>query len=250
MPTDKEIKKVFKKKASQNPEKYYAVEYLLKQGFERKQCECNTYFWTVNKKQKKCGDPACSGGYKFINNTPAKTKLDYVQMWQKFSSFFSKLGYKVINRYPVVARWREDQYWVGASIYNFQPHVVSGAVSPPSKSLVVPQTCLRFNDIDNVGITGSHYTCFVMIGQHMFVKKDEWNQNEVFEHIHSWIVVGLGIPNKDITFHEDAWAGGGNFGPCMEFFSRGLELGNQVYMLFETRNDNMSHELEIKVLIR
>jgi len=57
----------------------------------------------------------------------------------------------------------------------------------------------------------------------------------------------LGLPKEKITFHEDAWAGGGNFGPCMEFFSRGLELGNQVYMLYERLEEGRS-ELKLKVL--
>jgi alanine--tRNA ligase len=57
----------------------------------------------------------------------------------------------------------------------------------------------------------------------------------------------MGIPDEEITFHEDAWAGGGNFGPCMEFFSRGVELGNQVYMLYE-QTDEGSQELKLKVL--
>jgi len=158
-----------------------------------------------------------------------------------------KLGYTEIKRYPVVARWRDDQYWVGASIYDFQPHVVSGAVEPPANPLVVPQFCLRFNDIDNVGITGAHYTGFVMIGQHMFVPKEKWDQNKVFSDIHTWLKKGLGLTNKEITFHEDAWAGGGNFGPCMEYFSRGLELGNQVYMLYEQTTKG-AKELPLKVL--
>ena len=247
MPTDKEIKKAFKKKASESPDDYYATEYLKKEGFKRKQCSCGTYYWTVNSEQDLCGDPSCSGGFRFIGDTPAKNEMDYVQVWQKFSAFFKKLGYTPIKRYPVVARWRDDQYWVGASIYNFQPHVVSGAVEPPANPLVVPQFCLRFNDIDNVGITGSHFTGFVMIGQHMFVPRNEWDQNKVFSHIHKWLKEGLGLPNKEITFHEDAWAGGGNFGPCMEFFSRGLELGNQVYMLFEQTDDG-PQELPLKVL--
>lgn len=247
MKSDKEIKKEFKIEASKNPEKFYAVTYLKSEGFTRKQCKCSTYFWTVNKNQKICGDPACSGGFRFIGDTPAKEELDYIQVWQKFSLFFKKLGYTPIKRYPVVARWRDDQYWVGASIYNFQPHVVSGAVEPPANPLVVPQFCLRFNDVDNVGITGAHYTGFVMIGQHMFVPKDEWDQNKVFGHIHKWLKEGLGLPNKEITFHEDAWAGGGNFGPCMEYFSRGLELGNQVYMLYEQTPDGRK-ELPLKVL--
>jgi len=247
MPTDKEIKKDFKKKASQDPDKYYATKTLKNEGFERKQCKCGTYFWTINKDQDVCGDPSCAGGFKFIGDTPAKKELDYIQVWKEFARLFSKWGYTPIPRYPVVARWRDDTEFVQASIYDFQPYVVSGAVQPPANPLVVPQFCVRFNDIDNVGITGAHFTGFVMIGQHMFVPKDKWDQDKVFTDIHNWLKQGLGLPNKEITFHEDAWAGGGNFGPCMEYFSRGLELGNQVYMLYE-QTPSGPKELKLKVL--
>ncbi|MFH1849818.1 MAG: alanine--tRNA ligase [archaeon] len=246
MATDKEIKKDFKKKASKDPEKYYATDVLRREGFARKRCSCGTYFWTASDSEV-CGDPACSGGFRFIDNTPARKKLDYIGLWKEFSGLFRKLGYTPIPRYPVVARWRSDEEFVGASIYDFQPYVVSGEVEPPANPLVVPQFCLRFNDIDNVGITGAHYTGFVMIGQHMFVPKELWDQDRVFSDIHTWLKKGLGLPNGEITFHEDAWAGGGNFGPCMEYFSRGLELGNQVYMLYEQTPSGFK-ELNLKVL--
>ncbi|HLD97615.1 MAG TPA: alanine--tRNA ligase, partial [Candidatus Nanoarchaeia archaeon] len=182
-------------------------------------------------------------------------KLGYIEVWQEFSRHFSKLGYTPIRRYPVAARWRDDTDFVQASIYDFQPYVVSGEVDPPANPLVVPQFCLRFNDIDNVGITGAHYTGFVMIGQHAFVPPEKWKQADYFRDIHSWLRQGLGLPNEEITYHEDAWAGGGNFGPCMEYFSRGLELGNQVYMMYEVNRDGGSgsggssyKELKLKVL--
>ena len=70
-----------------------------------------------------CGDPACAGGFTFINNTPAKNKLDYIQLWQKFAELFEKWGYTPIKRYPVVARWRKDTEFVQASIYDFQPYL-------------------------------------------------------------------------------------------------------------------------------
>src|SRR3989339_289229 len=247
MPTDKEFKKILKKKASENPEKYYAVNVLKEFGFQRKQCSCATFFWTVNKDQKVCGDPACSGGFRFTTTTPAKHRLDYIQLWQKFSDMFRSFGYTPIPRYPVVARGRDDTDFVQASIYDFQPYVVSGEVEPPANPLVVPQMCLRFNDIDNIGITGAHYCAFVMIGQHAFMKPKDWNQAKYFTDIHNWLKQGLGLGNDEIIFHEDAWAGGGNFGPCMEYFSRGLELGNQVYMLYE-QTPTGHKELNLKVL--
>ena len=243
---DKEIKKEFKAKASRNPEKYYAVEVLKQEGFERKQCKCGTFFWTASGSDV-CGDPACSGGFRFIDGSPAKNELDYIEVWEEFSRLFKKWGYTPIPRYPVVARWRDDTDFVQASIYDFQPYVVSGEIKPPANPLVVPQFCLRFNDIDNVGITGAHYTGFVMIGQHAFVPHREWDQPKYFRDIHNWLKEGLGLPNDEITFHEDAWAGGGNFGPCMEFFSRGLELGNQVYMLYEVTASG-NKELPLRVL--
>ncbi len=247
MPADKELKKEFKLRASKTPEKYYATGVLKSEGFMRRQCRCGTFYWTVNADQKTCGDPACSGGFRFFDKPPAKNRMDYIGVWQSFSKLFSKLGYTPIKRYPVTARWRTDTDFVQASIYDFQPYVVSGEVAPPANPLIVPQFCLRFNDIDNVGITGAHYTGFVMIGQHAFMPKEKFDQAKYFSDIKTWLTKGLGLPNNEITFHEDAWAGGGNFGPCMEYFSRGLELGNQVYMLYETTPQG-SKELNLKVL--
>lgn len=247
MVSDKQIKQQFKVKASKQPDKYYATNILKKQGFARKKCpKCGTYFWNTTNSNL-CGDPACTGGFRFFDKTPAKKKLDYIETWQLFAKLFKKWGYEPIKRYPVTARWRDDTDFVQASIYDFQPYVVSGEVAPPANPLVVPQFCLRFNDIDNVGITGAHYTGFVMIGQHAFNTKQEWNQDKYFTDIHNWLVKGLGLKNEEITYHEDAWAGGGNFGPCMEYFSRGLELGNQVYMLYEKTPDGYK-ELNLKVL--
>ena len=247
MPTDKEIKKEFKEKASKEPDKYYATSVLKAEGFSRGKCEkCGTYFWATTS-SKVCGNPACSGGFRFIGNTPATKKLDYVGVWTEFAKLFKKWGYTPIKRYPVVARWRDDTDFVRASIYDFQPYVVTGEVEPPANPLVVPQMCLRFNDIDNIGITGAHYCAFVMIGQHAFMKPKDWDQARYFTDIHNWLKQGLGLKNEEITFHEDAWAGGGNFGPCMEYFSRGLELGNQVYMLFEQTPAGYK-ELNLKVL--
>jgi len=247
MASDKEIKKEFKFKISKEPDKYYATSVLKAEGFSRKHCpNCGTYFWSVTG-ENACGNTACSGGFRFIGNTPAKKQLDYIGLWEEFSRLFKKWGYTPIKRYPVVARWRNDTDFVQASIYDFQPYVVLGEVEPPANPLVVPQPVLRFNDIDNVGITGSHYCCFVMIGQHAFMKPKDWNQAKYFTDIHNWLKQGLGLPNEEIKYHEDAWAGGGNFGPCMEYFSRGLELGNQVYMMYE-QTPSGNKELNLKVL--
>jgi alanyl-tRNA synthetase len=249
MKPDKEIKKEFRPKFWSKPDKYYATAVLKEEGFDRKICtKCRKPFWSTNPERRVCGDPLCNGeGFTFIGNSPASRKLDYVEVWQEFAKMFRGLGYTPIKRYPVVARWNPTLEYTNASIAAFQPYVISGEVEPPANPLVIPQFCLRFNDIDNVGITQSHNTGFVMIGQHMFVRPEEWNLDKVFRDIYAWLRKGLGLKSSDLIFHEDAWAGGGNFGPCMEFFSRGCELGNQVYMLYEqTLSGNK--DLGIKVL--
>lgn len=244
---DKEVKKEFKGTASAHPDQYYATAVLKREGFMRKRCACGTFFWTVNADQATCGDPSCSGGFRLFENNPAKHRLTYVEVWQKFSRMLEPRGYRIMPRYPVVSRWNPTMDYTIASIAAFQPHVVNGEVDPPAKKLTIPQFCLRFGDIDNVGITGSHLTGFIMIGQHMFVPPEEWDQNQAFQDLYDWFTQGLGLPKEELTLHEDAWAGGGNFGPCMEFFSRGVELGNQVYMLYEQTPEG-NRELKLKVL--
>jgi alanyl-tRNA synthetase len=245
MEYEKRIKEEFRKKAQKEPEKYYPVSVLREKGFQRFKCEkCGNWFWSIEER-KVCGDPNCVGKYEFIGNSIIP-KLDFVEVWKKFSKFFEKLGYTAVKRYPVVARWRDDIFFVEASIDDFIPYVVNGEVEAPANPLVVPQFCLRFNDIDNVGVTGRHYTGFVMIGQHAFVEKEKYDPEAYLEHIYLWLTEGLKIPKEKIQFHEDAWAGSGKLGPSLEYFSLGLELGNQVYMQYDIRNG--IKDLPIKVL--
>jgi len=122
----KELKKQLKSKTDKDPDKYYATSVLKNHDFSRKQCSnCGKFFWSVNEKNI-CGEPECEGTYSFIGNSPSKQKMDFIGVWDRFSKMFKKLGYEPIRRYPVVARWREDVYWNNASIYDFQPHVVTG----------------------------------------------------------------------------------------------------------------------------
>lgn len=245
---EKRIKAEFKIKAQKEPEKYYPVSVLKEEGFERKKCaHCSSFFWTADPKRTVCGEPECSGGYTFIGKSPAGVKMDYIEVWKKFAQIFKGFGYTPIARYPVAARWRDDTDFVQASIYDFQPYVVVGEIDPPANPLVVPQFCVRFNDIDNVGVTGRHYSGFVMIGQHAFMQPEDYKPEDYLRHIYKWLTEGVKIPKTEIQFHEDAWAGGGNMGPSIEFFSGGLELGNQVYMQYDVKTGT-PRELNIKVL--
>ena len=246
--SDKEIKAKFRPRFWAEPDRYYATEVLKQNGFVRSICSnCGKPFWSTNPDRKICGDPACGVRFDFIGNSPAGKRLEFLEVWKKFSEMFSKRGYTPIRRYPVVSRWNPTMEYTNASIAAFQPFVISGEVEPPANPLTIPQFCLRFSDIDNVGITGSHHTGFVMMGQHAFLPHEKWDQDALFEDIFVWLTEGIAIPKDELIFHEDAWAGGGDFGCCMEFFSRGCEIGNQVYMLY-TQTATGYKDLPIKVL--
>jgi alanyl-tRNA synthetase len=251
MKPEKLIKKEMIKEASSKPEKYFPVETLKNLELTRQTCtKCSTKFWSSVKRDI-CGDTNCVGSYTFIGNTPAKSAMSFPQTYKKWRKFIEKRGYKHVNRFPIVARWRDDLDFNIASIIGFQPYVTKGEVAPPAEEITIPQNCLRFGDIDNVGYTGRHFTSFTMIGQTTFKKPNEYDQAKYVKDLFDWFTLEMGISKDEIQIHEDAWVGGGDCGPSMEFFSRGLELGNQVYMWYDmssAKNLSEIKPLKIKVL--
>jgi len=176
-----ELKAQIKKEASENPEKFFATDILNEKGFHRSECSnCGMYFWSADKERTVCGEPECSGGYTFINDSPTEKEFGYIESWELFREFMADRGYEPIDRYPVIARWRDDVEFTGASIYCFQPYVVSGEAEAPADELVIPQPSLRFNDVDNVGITGRHYVLHNHIGQTCFQPPENYDQDRYF----------------------------------------------------------------------
>lgn len=89
-----------------------------------------------------------------------------------------------------------------------------------------------------------------MCGNHVFNYPDKfvYFTEEVVEFNYRYLTEGFGIDPVEITFVEDLWAGGGNLGPSMEYFVRGLEVGNMVFMQYKTFHDGTKEELPIKVI--
>ncbi|MCD6572005.1 MAG: alanine--tRNA ligase, partial [Thermoplasmata archaeon] len=213
-------------------EKELNLEFFKEKGYVRKKCSnCKEYFWTLDKDAKLCGDQPCVS-YTFIKNPPTKKRFNISQMREAFLSFFEKNGHVRLNRYPVVARWREDIYLTIASIADFQPHVTSGEVKPPANPLVISQPSIRLNDLEEIGVSGRHLTIFEMMGHHAFNSKDEkiyWTE-ETTRYCHDFLTKALGIPEKKINYKEQTWYGGGNAGPCFEVLVDGLEVATLVFM--------------------
>lgn len=221
---------------SAEPDKYYRVALFDEQGFKRKQCErCGRWFWTLNPEQTRCPDPPCTT-YGFIGQRIGKLKKDYIGTWRAIERFFVKNGHASIPSYPTVCRWFPGLYFTIASIVAFQRSAGGTPVFEfPENPLIIPQVCLRFNDIPNVGVSGRHHTSFIMVGQHSLYdpaqKKGYWKDRCV-ELDWKLLTEVFGIPPEEISWLEDVWVGPSAFGYSLEYFVRGLELGNAVFTEF------------------
>ncbi len=211
-------------------EEEYQLDYFHKNGFVRKQCKkCKSYFWTRDADREICGDAPCVP-YNFIGN-PVFKQHSLNEMREAYLSFFERHGHKRVNRYPVVARWRDDIYLTIASIADFQPWVTSGKIPPPANPLTISQPCIRLDDLDSVGRSGRHLTTFEMMAHHVFNypgKEIYWKDRTV--ELCSLLLQELGAKLEEVTFKENPWMGGGNAGPAVEVLVRGLEVATLVFM--------------------
>jgi alanyl-tRNA synthetase len=232
MPREEEKRELLEKFSSE-PQKYYEVELFRREGFVRKRCEvCGRHFWTLDPSMERCPDHW--GGRTFIGDRVTSRPFGYVEAWRNVEEFFVSEGHTSVPRYPVVARWRPDLYFTVASIIDFQ-RVEGGKVvfEFPANPLVVPQASLRFNDVENVGFTGRHYTEFVMIGQHALNDGRGYWKDRTVELDFRLLTERFGVRREEVVFVEDVWLGYGAFGYSLEYYVRGLELGNAVFTEFE-----------------
>lgn len=201
--------------------------------FHRQVCpKCGRAFWSQGDWET-CGEPPCEE-YTFIGNSPMKKAYSNHEMREEYLSFFEEHGHGRVRRYPIVARWRDDVFFTQASIYDFQPWVIAEVIEPPHNPLTISQTCVRFNDIDNVGKTGRHFTFFEMCAHHVFNKpgKEIYFKDRTVELCHLFLTERLGVDPKKVRYIEEWWEGGGNSGPCVEVILEGVEVATLVFMQY------------------
>ncbi len=222
----------------------YQLDFFSENGFVRKQCsKCGKHFWTRDLERVTCGDAPCDP-YSFIGNPVFKKKFDLAEMREYYLNFFEERGHTRLERYPVIARWRDDIYLTIASIADFQPFVTSGQVPPPANPLTISQPCIRLSDLDAVGRSGRHLTTFEMMAHHAFNRTEEevyWKDRTV--ELCDELFNSLGVDPMAVTYKEEPWAGGGNAGACVEALVGGLEVATLVFMNMQRSNDG---DIEIK----
>lgn len=228
-------KKQLREMFAKDWQKYYKIDFLAEQGFERRVCKrCGKGFWTLDAKREFCQDQPCQY-YEFLGNPPTSRSFEYAEAWKHIEKFFVRNGHTSIRRYPVVCRWFPSLYFNNASIVDFYRTENGNVVFDfPANPLVVPQWCLRFNDIPNIGVTGRHNGCFLMVGQHSLhnPRTGAGYWKERCTELDFELLKTFGIKPEEIMFIEDVWLGPGAFGSTLEFFVRGLEVGNEVFTEF------------------
>jgi alanyl-tRNA synthetase len=175
--------------------------------------------------------------------------MDYIETWKTIEKFFVKNGHASVPSYPAVCRWFPGLYFTVASIVAFQRSVAGKTTFElPANPLIIPQTCLRFPDIENVGRTGRHLTNFIMIGQHSISgRKGGYWKDKCIALDYKLLTRVLKIKPEEIVFVEDAWQGPSAFGSSLEYYVRGLELGNAVFTEFLGSPNNYK-EMDQKVI--
>ncbi len=225
------------------------MEIFEKLGYKKYKCKkCGHEFYSQVERDT-CGDAPCDK-YDFIGNPATDKPYNLYEIQKVFREFFENEGHTAIARYPVLAkRWRDDVFLVGASIFCFQPWNTSGLVKPPANPLEIEQPSIRLNDVDNVGRTGRHMTCFTM-GSHTVINTPDnfiyWVDRCI--ELCDKFFESIGINTKEITYIPSWWEGGGNEGPCYEVMCRGVELSTLVFMQYRTLPDGGREEIPIKVV--
>ncbi len=244
-------KELLRQKFAQEAKQHYQVELFRNEGFSRYVCpDCSKGYWSRTERAN-CGDPSHEP-YGFFKEKPLR--VDYCKFWDKFADFWKKNGHAVIPRYPVISRWRDDLYFTIASIVDFQRLENGKTVFEYNDNpLVVPQMCLRFNDIANVGVTGRHLSCFMMAGQHAFnCDKEAYWKDKCVQLDYNYLTQVLGVDKNEVVFGEDVWSlpDFSSFGPCIEAYSKGCELVNSVFTEFRAAGPTGDdiQPLEMKVI--
>lgn len=115
---------------------------------------------------------------------------------QKYLEFFETRGHAVIKRAPLVLTDDPTTLFTGSGMQPIIPYLL-GETHPDGKRLVDSQTCLRAQDIDDIG-DNRHTTFFEMLGNWSFGDYFKTQQIEwMFEFLSD--IVGLDMSKVYVT---------------------------------------------------
>ncbi len=213
--------------------KYWQLDFFVKNGWKRSECrKCGKFFWSL-KRQDICNDSSCKP-YEFLDRKLMNKKYDYFTAWDAIRKFFEKNEHSYLERYPTVCTWFPLYFTIAGIVDFYRMDHDKFVFEFPKSPVILLQPSLRFNDIENVGKTGRHWTCHGHIEQ---AGTSYWKEKAI-ELDFELLTKVFGIDPKEINFIEDVWLGAGAFGYSLEYHVAGLELGNCVFTEFSGTPDD------------
>lgn len=216
-------------------------EFLKKYNFKTHSCSCGIVYWRLEQfLQGGCGQCNILEKKRF-KETHIGLQIEEQELKNNFLNYFSKnFGYtKLKDKDQKISRANINYILAGICRYSqlyTRQIVYNNTIKKDGKlymlnKFISAQTCIRFNDFENVGVTHRHFTNFVMLGQHIFETPYEkfsstWMEDafsELISFIKNYIDISL------CTFHESSWTDNCDEGYSLEIFINGLEVFNQVY---------------------
>ncbi len=171
---------------------------------------------------------------------------------EKYLSFFESQGHLRLPSYPLIPQGDKSLLLINSGMAPMKKFF-TGEVEPPRRRVTTCQKCIRTPDIDRVGITARHGTCFEMLGNFSFgdyFKREAINWSwefltvtleipadrlypSVYEKDDEALAIWrdeIGVPEcriKKLGKADNFWEHGtGPCGPCSEiYFDRGEKYG-------------------------
>lgn len=119
--------------------------------------------------RSECG--ALDVGWLFADETGTITEMNTETIRNEYLKFFAERGHAVIKRAPLVLHDDPTTLFTGSGMQPIIPYLL-GEPHPEGKRLVDSQTCLRAQDIEDIG-DNRHTTFFEMLGN--------WSMGDYFK---------------------------------------------------------------------
>ncbi|WP_297519552.1 alanine--tRNA ligase [uncultured Clostridium sp.] len=119
----------------------------------------------------------------------------------KYLSFFEEKGHLKLDSFSLVPKNDNSLLFINAGMAPLKSYF-TGVEQPPKSRITTCQKCVRTGDIENIGKTSRHATCFEMLGNFSF---GDYFKKEIIPWAWEFITKELNIP-KDrlyVTVYQD-----------------------------------------------
>lgn len=124
------------------------------------------------------------------------------ELREMYLSFFEGKQHLRMKSFPVVPQNDKSLLLINAGMAPLKPYF-TGQEVPPSKRITTCQKCIRTGDIENVGKTARHLTCFEMLGNFSF---GDYFKEEAISWAWEFVTEVIGIPVERLfvsVYEED-----------------------------------------------